>query len=150
MPLQAAVLTGFKAVSTRSSLFLNTNDKHLLIKIVQTGTKKSAVNVSKLQGKKGSWTSWPRTIASEKSVVLFSACQTKSIPIYHIIYHHYMGNGFGLLHILLHSTKCACSLHCALKKSEDFFKTLIDQIINVVNRYNAVFPFSLYSFLWSA
>lgn len=44
-PLRAAGLTGSKALSTRSSLFLNTNDKHLLIKIVQTGTEKSAVDV---------------------------------------------------------------------------------------------------------
>lgn len=41
-----------KVVSTRNSLLLNTTDKHLLIKIVQTGTKKSAINISKLQEKK--------------------------------------------------------------------------------------------------
>lgn len=51
MPLHSAILTGSKVVSTESSLFLSTDDKHLLIKIVQTGTKKSAVNVSKPQGK---------------------------------------------------------------------------------------------------
>lgn len=31
---------------------LNTNDKHFLIKIVQTGTNKSAIKISKLQEKK--------------------------------------------------------------------------------------------------
>lgn len=55
VPLQAAVLTGSNMVSTRHSLFLNTIYKHLLIKIVQTGKKESAVKVSKLQGGKGSW-----------------------------------------------------------------------------------------------
>lgn len=53
MPLHS-ILTGSKVISTESSLFLSTDDKHLLIKIVQKGTKKSAVNVSKLQGKKRS------------------------------------------------------------------------------------------------
>lgn len=52
VPVQSAILTGSKVVSTRSSLVLNIIDKHLLIKIVQTGTKKSAVNISKLQGGK--------------------------------------------------------------------------------------------------
>jgi len=52
VPRQAAVCTGFNAVPATSSLFLNTNDKHLLLKIVQIGAKKSAVNISKLQGGK--------------------------------------------------------------------------------------------------
>lgn len=129
-------------------LFLNTNDKRLLIKIVQTGTKKSAVNVSKLQGTKGSWTSWPHTVASEKSVVLFSACQTKRIPFYHdaavtrgmdlVFYISFIKANVPVLGIV------------HLKKSKDFFKALVDQIIRVITRYNSVFPFSLYSLLWSA
>lgn len=41
-----------QSVSTRSSLLLNTNDKHFFIKTVQTGTKKSVINISKLQEKK--------------------------------------------------------------------------------------------------
>lgn len=46
----------------------------------------------------------------------YPSCRTTVTP----------GPDLVFLHILLHKSKCACSLYCALKKSKDFFKTLVD------------------------
>lgn len=125
VPLQAAVLTGSNMVSTRRSLFLNTNYKHLLIKIVQTGTKESAIKVSKLQGRKGSWNimtscHWFREISS---TFLSTSDQINSYFLYHTTITWGMDVAFYTSSFIKVSVFWFIHL-----KSEDFFKTLIKSL----------------------